>query len=133
MLICAIDFAGKDSRPDGGLPGVEVTGAESAAPAADPSTIPKSTSATPSSPSAAQGPAPAPSTRADPPASMPGDAPAPSLAASGPSPVFGFGPTNADRHAGQPAFDEAPEAQDAGMLSPVCAGQSCFQVKLRVF
>ncbi len=47
---------------------------------------------------------------------MPAEGPAPPFAASGPSPVFGFGPADADRHAGQAASDEAPEAQNAGVL-----------------
>ncbi len=56
---------------------------------------------------------------------MPGEAPAPPFAATGPSPVFGFGPTDADMHAGPPASTEAPEVQDAGMLSPLCVCLSC--------
>ncbi len=94
MLICAIDLAGRDSRPHGGLSEVEVTGvtmSESGAPAANPATTPNST---PAVAHAAQGPAPL-------------------FAASGPSPVFGSGPADADRHASQPASDEAPEAQHA--------------------
>ncbi len=44
------------------------------------------------------------------------EGPAPPFAASGPSPVFGSGSTDTDRHAGQAASDEAPEAQHAGVL-----------------
>ncbi len=125
MLISAVDIAGQDSRPNGALPEMYKEGmvnkSEAAAPAAAPANTPESTPATASSTKAAQGPAPAPITRVEPPVSMPGEPPAPPLAASGPSPVFGFGSTGADRHAGQPASDEAPEAQDAGMLlSQLC-------------
>jgi len=100
MLICGVDLAGMDSRSNDALPEVHVTGAtasESAAPAADPTTSPEATPvttpmSTPATPSSAH-------------------------AAQGPAPVFGSGPTGADMHASQPASDEAPEAQDAGMLS----------------
>jgi hypothetical protein len=50
------------------------------------------------------------------PVSMPRVDLSPASAASGPSPAFGSGPTYEDRHAGPPASDEAPEAQDAGTL-----------------
>ncbi len=115
MSICAVDLAGRDSRPNGGLPEVEVTGvtmSESGAPAANPATTPNST---PAVAHAAQGPAPVPITRADSPLPTPEEGPTPPLTASGPAPVFGPGSTGADRHAGPPASDEAPEAQDAGM------------------
>jgi len=59
---------------------------------------------------------PVPITRAASPVPMPEEGPALPFAASGPSPVFGFGPADADRHASQPASDEPPEAQDAGVL-----------------
>ncbi len=121
MLICAIDLAGTDSRSNAGLPEVDVTGvtvSESGAPAANPATTPNSI---PAVAHAAQGPAPVPITRADSPLPTPEEGPTPPLTASGPAPVFGFGATGADRHAGPPASDEAPEAQDAGMLlSQVC-------------
>ncbi len=116
MLICGVDLAGRDSRPDGGLPEVQVTGvntSESGAPAAGPATTPNST---PAVAHAAQGPAPVPITAAGPSVAMPGEAPTVPFAVSGLSSVFGFGSTGADRHAGQAASDEAPEAQDAGML-----------------
>ncbi|KAL0017866.1 hypothetical protein WJX77_006536 [Trebouxia sp. C0004] len=48
------------------------------------------------------------------PVSMPGEDPSPPFGASAAPPVFGFAPTDADRHAGPPASDEAPEAKDAG-------------------
>ncbi len=121
MSICAVDLAGMDSRPNGGLPEVEVTGitmSESGAPAANPATNPNST---PAVAHAAQGPAPVPITRADSPLPTPEEGPTPPLTASGPAPVFGPGSTGADRHAGPPASDEAPQAQHAGMLlSQLC-------------
>lgn len=83
---------------------------ESATPAAYPANTPLST------PAVAQDPTPAPSTRADSPVPMPEEGPAPPFAAFGPSPVFGFGPAGADRHASPRASDDAPEAQDAGVL-----------------
>ncbi len=120
-FICGVDPAGNDSRPNGGSPEVEITGitiSESAAAAANPATTPNST---PAVAHAAQGPAPAPVTRADSPLPTPEEGPTPPLTASGPAPVFGFGSTGADRHAGPPASDEASEAQDAGMLlSQLC-------------
>ena len=115
MLICAVDLAGRDSRPNGELPEVEVTGvnmSESAAAAADPATTPLFT---PAVAHAAQGPAPSTGTAS--PVPMPEEGPAPLFAAYGSSPVFGSGSADADMHASQPASDEAPEAQDAGMLS----------------
>ncbi len=121
MLICAVDLAGRNSRPSGGLPEVQVTGvnmAESATPAADPATTPLFTPAT----HAAQGPPPTPVTKVGlSPVSMPEEGPAPPFAASGACPVFGSEPAGADRRAGPPSSDEAPEAQDAGMLlSQLC-------------
>ena len=121
MLICAVDLAGRNSRPSGGLPEVQVTGvnmAESATPAADPATNPLFTPAT----HAAQGPPPTPVTKVGlSPVSMPEEGPAPPFAASGACPVFGSEPAGADRRAGPPSSDEAPEAQDAGMLlSQLC-------------
>ncbi len=107
MLICAVDLAGRDSRPTSGLPEVQaadVTASQSTAPAADPTTSPEATPvttpmATPATPSSAH-------------------------AAQGPAPVFGFGSTGADRHASQAASDEA---QNAGMLlSQFCVCLSCF-------
>ena len=125
MLICLVDAAGMDSRPDGALPEVEVADvhkSESAAPAVDPATTPLST---PAVAHAVQGPAPVPITRVDPPVSVPGAALTPPIAASSPAPAFGFGP-GAGMHAGPPASGEAPEAQDAGMLTQVCVCLSCF-------
>ena len=100
MLICGIDVAGKDNRPNGGLPEVQVTGvavSESAVLAVDPATTPLST---PAVAHAAQGPAPAPITRDDPPVSMSGEAPTPPSAASSPAHAFGFEPAGAAMHAG---------------------------------
>ncbi len=123
MLICAVDLAGRDSRQNGELSEVEVTGinmSESAAAAANPVTTPLFT---PAVAHAAQGPAP--STRAASPVPMPDEGPAPPFA-SGACPVFGSGSTDADRHAGPPASDEAPEAQHAGMLlSQLCVCLFC--------
>ncbi|DBA98733.1 TPA: hypothetical protein ACH3X1_014506 [Trebouxia sp. C0004] len=52
------------------------------------------------------------------PVSMPGEDPSPPFGASAAPPVFGFAPTDADRHAGPPASDEAPEAKDAADPNP---------------
>jgi hypothetical protein len=114
MLICAIDLAGRDSRPEGGLSEVVtgVTMSESAIPATDPATTPNSIPATSSSPITAL----VPITTGGSPVAMPEEGPTPPLTASGPSPVFGSGSTDTDRHAGQAASDEAPEAQHAGVL-----------------
>ena len=80
--------------------------------AADTTTTP----ATSPSRTTAQGPTPVPITRAASPVTMPEEGPTPTFAASGPAPVFGFGPSDVDRHAGLSASDEAPEAQHAGVL-----------------
>ena len=124
VLIRLVDVAGMDSRPDGALPEVTVADvhkSESAAPAVDLATTPLST---PAVAHAAQGPAPTPITRVDPPVSMPGEPFTPPSAASSPASAFGFGP-GAGMHAGPPGSGEAPEAQDAGMLTQFCVWLSC--------
>ncbi len=61
---------------------------------------------------AGNGGAPQAASAADPGTTLP-SIPAFAHAAQGPAPVFAFGPAGADMHAGPPACDEAPEAQDA--------------------
>ncbi len=71
---------------------------------------------------AGSGGAPQAASAADPGTTLP-SIPAFAHAAQGPAPVFAFGPAGADMYAGPPACDEAPEAQDAGMITAerVCA------------